>query len=123
MAGSVAGRVICTAMSVRGAVVLVPSAPIQWNAALIGALLYNVIPGAAIAYLLWIFALSRLPAGTAGLGTLANPVVGVLAAWVQLGEVPDLTEAIGMRLIVVALALNALQAMQASRSSLPSTEH
>ncbi|HEY9640787.1 MAG TPA: DMT family transporter [Coleofasciculaceae cyanobacterium] len=98
--------------------VLWPSAPIQWNGALIGALVYNVIPGTAIAYLLWIFALSRLPAGTAGLGTLANPVIGVLAAWVQLGEVPDLTEAIGMGLIVVALAFNAFQAIQISRNSL-----
>jgi drug/metabolite transporter (DMT)-like permease len=90
--------------------------PIEWTGTFIAALLYNIIPGTAIAYWLWMFALSRLPAGTAGLGTLANPVIGVVAAWIQLGEVPDFTEAIGMGLIVMALAGNALQAIR-SRSA------
>lgn len=91
---------------------LIPSPPVQWTGAFIAVLIYNIIPGTAIAYLLWIFALSRLSAGTAALGTLANPVIGVVAAWIQLGEVPDRTEAIGMTLIIVALAFNALQALQ-----------
>lgn len=94
---------------------LLPSPPVQWTGTFIAALLYNIIPGTAIAYMLWMFALRRLPAGTAGLGTLANPVIGVLAAGVQLGEVPDLVEAIGMILIVVALGLNVLHAMKPQR--------
>ncbi|HEY9629070.1 MAG TPA: EamA family transporter [Coleofasciculaceae cyanobacterium] len=89
-----------------------PSPPVQWTGTFIAALLFNIIPGTAIAYLLWMFALKNLPAGTAGLGTLANPVIGVLAAAMQLGEIPDLTEAIGMILIVIALTLNVLQAMK-----------
>jgi len=36
--------------------------------------------------LLWLYVLNRLSAGTAGLGVLLNPVIGVLAAWIQLGE-------------------------------------
>ncbi|MBD2021933.1 EamA family transporter, partial [Leptolyngbya sp. FACHB-36] len=91
---------------------LVPSQPIVWSAPFIGALVYNVIPGTAIAMLLWLFVLNRLSAGTAGLGMLMTPVVGVLAAWLQLGEQPGLTEAIGMVLILAALVLNSLQALR-----------
>jgi len=90
----------------------VPTQPISWTPQFIGALAYNVIPGTAIAMLLWLFVLMRLPAGTAGLGTLLNPVIGVLAAWVQLGEQPGLLETIGMGLIALALLLNSVQAMQ-----------
>ena len=53
-------------------------------------------------------ALARLPAGLAGLGTLATPVIGVVAAWIHFGERPSAQDATGMLLIAVALALLAL---------------
>jgi drug/metabolite transporter (DMT)-like permease len=56
-----------------------------------------------------VFVLQHLPARDASMGTLANPVVGIIAAWLQLGEVPSTTEAIGMGLVIVALAALALQ--------------
>jgi drug/metabolite transporter (DMT)-like permease len=90
----------------------VPSQPIHWSPAFIAALIYSVIPGNAIAWFLWFYALSRLPAGVAGLGTLAAPVIGVLAARLQLGEEPRFLEAAGMMLIVGALVINALQALR-----------
>ena len=76
-----------------------------WNPSFIAALLYNVIVASAFAWLLWLFVLHTLSAGTAGISSLAIPVVGVLAAWIQLGEQPDALEAIGMGFIVVALAI------------------
>jgi len=91
---------------------LVPSQPIHWSPAFIAALIYSVIPGNAIAWFLWFYALSRLPAGVAGLGTLAAPVIGVLAARLQLGEEPTFLEAAGMLLIVGSLVINALQALR-----------
>jgi drug/metabolite transporter (DMT)-like permease len=94
------------------AAVLVPAQPITWSPAFIAALLYNIIPGNAIAWLLWFYALSQLSAGTAGLGMLATPVIGVLAAWIQLGETPATLELVGMFLIVLALLLNAVQVMK-----------
>jgi len=94
------------------AAVLVPSTPIVWSTPFIIALIYAVIPGTAIATLLWLYVLNCLPAGIAGLGLLMNPVVGVLAAWAQLGEQPGFMEVIGMGLIAIALLLNTLQAMQ-----------
>lgn len=89
---------------------LVPDQPIQWTASFIWALLYNVIPGSAIAWLLWLYALKHLPAGTVGLGSLATPVVGVLSASLQLGESPSPSEWIGIVLLVIALLLNSIHA-------------
>jgi len=51
----------------------------------------------------------------AGLGTLSIPVVGVAAAWIQLGEVPTLVEGIGMALIITALAVLAAFGLLAGR--------
>ncbi|MBD2101684.1 DMT family transporter [Leptolyngbya sp. FACHB-261] len=86
----------------------VPSMPIIWSPEFIVALVYNIIPGTAVAMLLWLYILNHLSASSAGLGMLMNPVVGVLAAWVQLGEKPGPMESIGMALIIVALAFNSM---------------
>lgn len=77
----------------------------QWSAVYIGALAYNAVLASALAYLMWIFALQHLPARDASIGTLANPVIGITAAWLQLGERPSLSEAMGMALVVAALLL------------------
>ncbi len=98
---------------------IMPAAPIQWTGPFIFALVYNVIPGTAIATLLWLYILDQLPAGVAGLGILLNPVVGVLAAWIQLQEVPGPMEIWGMALIAVALILNAVQALAHSPEKAP----
>jgi drug/metabolite transporter (DMT)-like permease len=83
---------------------LVPERAIEWSTELIGAVVYNAVLGSAIAWALWLFVIERLPAGIAGMASLATPLLGVLLAWGLLGEVPDLDEAIGMGLIAVALA-------------------
>jgi drug/metabolite transporter (DMT)-like permease len=79
--------------------------PIVWNGYFIGALAYNAIGGMAIATLLWLYILQRLPATISGLNALAVPIVGVIAAWIQLGERPSLAEGSGMLLILSGLAL------------------
>ena len=81
-----------------------PQGP-TWNASFVAALLYNVIAASALAYVVWLYVLHSLPAGTAGISSLAIPVVGVLAAWIQLGERPGALEAVGMGLILAALAI------------------
>lgn len=83
---------------------LVPERPIEWSSELIGAVAYNAVLGSAIAWALWLFVVERLPAGVAGVASLATPLLGVLLAWGLLGEVPDVDEAIGIALIGVALA-------------------
>ena len=76
---------------------------IDWSGELIAALVYNGVFAAAIAWALWLFVVNRLPAGIAGIASLATPLLGVLFAWVLLGEVPDLAELIGILFIAAAL--------------------
>jgi drug/metabolite transporter (DMT)-like permease len=95
--------------------VLTYSSGIEWTAAFFGGLAYTVVFANAVAWVLWLYALRALSAGAAGLGTLSIPVVGVLAAWLQLGERPDAVEAAGMALIVGALAILAVHGTLAGR--------
>lgn len=85
--------------------VAIPSEPVQWTGSFALALAYNAVFATALAWLLWLFALSRLPAGVTGLAVLATPVVSILAAWLTFGELPEPWEAAGMALILIALGL------------------
>jgi drug/metabolite transporter (DMT)-like permease len=87
----------------------------EWTAGFVLGLAYTVVLANAVAWFLWLYALHALPAGAAGLGTLTIPVVGVFAAWIQLGEVPTLVEGIGMILIISALAVLATHGLLAGR--------
>jgi drug/metabolite transporter (DMT)-like permease len=90
-------------------VALAPSQPIHWQHEFIVALFYNVIPANAVAWVLWLYILGRLPAGLASLGLLGAPVVGVLSAWIQLDEQPGAAELWGMACIALGLLLLSVQ--------------
>lgn len=79
--------------------------PIRWTVGFGLALGYTAVLATGVAWMLFYYALRRMPAGMVGLGTLATPVIGVLAAWLQLGERPAPLEATGMALIGTALAM------------------
>ena len=98
---------------------LLPQSGPEWTGVFVLTLVYNVVLGNAVAWLLWLYGLRTLPAGAAGLGTLATPVIGVLAAWLQLGERPDAWEAAGMTLILGALAVVTLRGLTAVRGAGP----
>jgi drug/metabolite transporter (DMT)-like permease len=87
------------------AALIVPERPIEWNGAFIAALSFNAVGGMAIATLLWLYILYRLPATISSLSSLIVPIVGVLAAWLQLGEQPSAAEGAGMILILAGLGL------------------
>jgi drug/metabolite transporter (DMT)-like permease len=87
----------------------------EWTVSFWWGLLYTVVLANAVAWFLWLYALHALPAGMAGLGTLSIPIVGVVAAWIQLGEVPTFVEGIGMALIIGALAVLAAYGLLAGR--------
>lgn len=82
---------------------LVPAKPIEWSDTLIAATLFNVILANGLGWWLWLYALQRLPAGVASMNSLLIPVIAVLAAWIQIGEVPSFYEGMGMLLIACAL--------------------
>jgi drug/metabolite transporter (DMT)-like permease len=85
---------------------LVPVHHVALTPAFLLAIAYIAIPATGLAWLLWMFLLDRLPAGIVGVASLLTPVVGVLAAWLQLGERPGTLELIGMLCIVTALFFN-----------------
>jgi drug/metabolite transporter (DMT)-like permease len=87
----------------------------EWTTSFVVALVYNVILANALAWFLWLFGLRRLSAGAAGIATLATPVIGVTAAWLQLGERPSAGEAAGMALIIGALAVVTVRGLVAGR--------
>jgi drug/metabolite transporter (DMT)-like permease len=79
--------------------------PIELSGYFWFAIIYNSVFTMALGWWLWLYVLQHLPAGTSGLGSLAVPVVGVLAAWLELGEKPNTLEIAGMLCIVAALGL------------------
>ncbi len=87
------------------AAMLIPAPSIQWTPYFIGAVIFNAVFCNALAWLLWLYALQQLSAGIASMATLLAPVIAVVAAWVQLNEVPNTTELIGMVLILMSLMI------------------
>lgn len=80
---------------------------VRWTAAFLGAVTFLGVVANAVGWALWLFVLSRLPAGVAGVASLATPVVGVAAAAWQLHEIPSRAELAGIACVVVALVVNA----------------
>jgi len=87
------------------AAILAPAPAIQWTPYFIGAVIFNSVFCNALAWMLWLYALHRLSAGVASMSSMLAPVIGVMAAWAQLHEVPSRTEFIGMTLIALSLAI------------------
>lgn len=77
----------------------------EWTGAFIWSLLYALLMGTCLASFLWLFVLREMPAGIAGLGTMATPVVGLLFSWALLGEQPTGLEIVGMVAILAGSAI------------------
>lgn len=84
---------------------LVPAPAPDPAPVLIVAMVYNIVLGTVVAWWLLYYALERLSTGAAGLATLVTPVIGVLCAWLFLGERPSPIEAGGMACILGGLTL------------------
>lgn len=78
---------------------------VVWNAYLASRLLYNIVLVTAIGWLIWLYILSQLPAGTAGLSVLAIPLIGLIASRWQLHEGASPSELTGMLLIAASLTV------------------
>jgi drug/metabolite transporter (DMT)-like permease len=87
---------------------VIPDRSVQWTPYFIAGLFFSSVISQALALLLWFFILNELPAGVASMGTLATPVIGTIAASIELGEQPSVTEAWGMVLILTALSVLSL---------------
>ncbi|HEY0851487.1 MAG TPA: DMT family transporter, partial [Bradyrhizobium sp.] len=69
-------------------------------------LFYSTVIQFCVAYVSWFAALARLPASVAAIGTMAVPVIGVVASAVALGEPlgPGQIAALVLTLAAVVLA-------------------
>ena len=68
-------------------------------------IIYSIFLSGSLAWVLWMYALQRLPAGVASMASMLAPVIGVASAWLQLGERPSHIELIGMFFIALALVI------------------
>lgn len=82
---------------------ILPAPPIQWTQTFYWAIIYSTFLSGSLAWVLWLYALQRLPAGVASMASMLAPVIGVSAAWIQLGERPSPIELLGMLFIALAL--------------------
>ena len=76
--------------------------PLQWRTW--AGLLFNGVLGTGIAYFIWFNIIGRLSTAMASLGSLINPVVGVIGAVIILGDRPTGSDIVGFALIFSAAA-------------------
>ncbi len=74
------------------------------RAGALAATIFTGIVGTGLAYAMWFEVVRRLPAGTAALGSLGTPAMGVLMTVLIIGERPTPTDMIGFALIFTASA-------------------
>ena len=82
---------------------VLPAPPILWTHTFMLTIVYSIFLSGSLAWVLWLYALQRLPAGVASMASMLAPVIGVSAAWLQLGERPTPIELVGMLFIALAL--------------------
>jgi drug/metabolite transporter (DMT)-like permease len=80
---------------------------IQWTLPFMLSITYTTLLATAVAVYLWFLLLSRLEAGTAAFGVLLVPVIALGSSWLQLQERPAPIEALGLGVILVAIAFYA----------------
>jgi drug/metabolite transporter (DMT)-like permease len=86
-----------------------------WSGDFIWTLAYALVIGTCLAVFLWMYVLNNMPAGIAGLGTMATPVMGLLFSWAQLGEQPTVLEGVGMVAILAGSAILFLRGLTPRR--------
>ena len=84
---------------------ILPAPPIVWSQTFILTVTYSIFLSGSLAWVLWMYALQRLPAGIASMASMLIPLVAVACAWLQLGERPNPVELAGMCFIALALVV------------------
>lgn len=94
---------------------VVPEHATDWTVAYIGILAFMSVISTAFCWWLWITLLDRVPAWEASLSVLGTPVVAIISSRLMMGEEFKLSEAMGILLIGMGLALLSLIGWAASR--------
>ncbi|HET6440156.1 MAG TPA: DMT family transporter [Anaeromyxobacter sp.] len=104
-------------VALAAAALAFPGRPTQVTPYLVFAILYEVLPATAVAWLLWTALLKHVDAGVASLAIIAAPLIGLVSSAIQLGERPRGLEAAGLCLLLAALALVGPLAVRQARRS------
>jgi drug/metabolite transporter (DMT)-like permease len=91
--------------------------PIEWTPAFLFAITYTTVLATVVAVYLWFLLISRLEAGVVALGILLAPAIGLASSWIQLGERPAPLEALGLGLILFAIAFFAWAQWRRARAT------
>ena len=94
----------------------IPEAAVVWSGRFILVLVLIGVVTTAFGWLLWVYVLDNMSAGTASLGTLAAPVIAMATSHYHFGELPDPVELAGMALIVTALLVLSVNALRQRRA-------
>ncbi len=81
---------------------------IKFSYLLLFGIIYNAVLANALAWVIWSYAIKRLPSGFMGLTMLLTPVIGMISSMIILKERMDIYEIIGSSLIVLGLLINTL---------------
>ncbi len=81
---------------------------IKFSLTLLFGIIYNAVLANALAWVIWSYAIKRLPAGFMGLTMLITPVIGMVCSMIILKERMDMYEIIGSAFIVSGLLINTL---------------
>ena len=95
-----------------GITIVIGEDPITWSTRFVTVLLLISIVITGFGWLLWVYALDKLEAGTASLITLASPIIAIGTSAIHLGETPTSIEAVGMLLITLALIVLGVHAFK-----------
>lgn len=98
-----AWQMLIGALALGAVTLAVPQRAMVWNWPFIAALTYSVLLASSLAWWLWSIVLQRLSTTVASLSSLGVPIVGVLLAWMILGERPSAMELLGIALVLLGL--------------------
>ena len=98
-------QTVCGTIPIVLAERMFDTATIEWNATFVFCALFIGVGATGLGWVMWLYVLHRLPAGTTSLSSLGVPVVAGISSWLQLGERAGPVELSGMILIGAALAL------------------
>jgi drug/metabolite transporter (DMT)-like permease len=95
---------------------VVHTQPIQWTPQFVCVLLILAVAATAGGWMMWLYVLHRLPAGTTSMSSLGVPVIALASSALQLGERPRAAELAGMALIATALTIVSWDTVRQHRS-------
>ncbi len=81
----------------------VPQIDATWGWQLWIGMIYIIFGASALAWVMWLLVVRRLPASIAGLSSLGVPVTAVLLAWLILNERPTPAEGVGMACVMAGI--------------------